>query len=138
MIIANSHSISQWCIFSQVQKVECTGKVMSWWRFWEKPKKRTFNDPLLKDGRMWLSELRNICEMNFDNPEEAKRQIRQMQVEWNDSFNEGTISKANKEGLEGRAYRLLTCNDNEWITWLDDLDFWKMGWKPVSNNEDKV
>ena len=50
---------------------------------------------------MWLSELRNICEMNFDNPEEAKRQIRQMQVEWNDSFNEGTISKANKEGLEG-------------------------------------
>ena len=111
---------------------------MPWWKFWEKPQKRTFNDPLLKDGRMWLSELRNICEMNFDNPEEAKRQIRQMQVEWNDSYNIGTISKANKDGLEGRAFRLLTCNDNEWLTWLDDLDFWKMGWRPVSSDEDKV
>ena len=85
---------------------------MSWWKFWEKPKKKIFNDPLLKDGRMWLSELRNICEMNFDNPEEAKRQIRQMQIEWNDSFNEGTITKANKDGLEGRAYRLLNSNKN--------------------------
>ena len=111
---------------------------MSWWKFWEKPKKKIFNDSLLKDGRMWLSELRNICEMNFDNPEEAKRQIRQMQVEWNDSFDEGTITKANKDGLEGRAYRLLNSNDVEWLTWLDDLDFWKMGWKPVSTDEDKV
>ena len=68
----------------------------------------------------------------------TKRQIRQMQVEWNDSFNVGTISKANKDGLEGRAFRLLTCNDNEWLTWLDDLDFWKMGWRPVSSDEDKV
>ena len=53
---------------------------MSWWRFWKKSEKKTFNDPLLKDGRMWLSDLRNLCEMNFDNPEEARRQIRQMQM----------------------------------------------------------
>ena len=110
---------------------------MRWWKFWEKPKKKTFNDPLLKDGRMWLSELRNLCEMNFDNPEEARRQIRQMQVEWQDCSEAGTISNANKKGLESRAFRLLTCTDKEWIHWLDDLDFWKMGWRPVSPEQDK-
>lgn len=87
---------------------------------------------------MWLSDLRNLCEMNFDNPEEARRQIRQMQIEWNDCYNLGTLSSANKDGLESRAFRLLSCTDREWINWLDNLDFWKMGWKPVSDSEDKV
>lgn len=111
---------------------------MSWWPFGKKPKKVISEDPLLKDGRMWLSDLRNLCEMNFDNPEEARRQIRQMQVEWQDGFDSGVISKANREGLEVRAFRLLSCTDKEWINWLDDLDFWKMGWKYVSPEEDKV
>jgi len=48
------------------------------------------------------------------------------------------LTKANLEGLESRAFHLLTCDDSEWMRWLDDLDFWKPGWKPVTDdtNED--
>ena len=41
----------------------------------------------------------------------------------------GHLSPANREGLEARAFRLLSCPDDEWMHWLDDLDFWKTGWK---------
>lgn len=110
---------------------------MGWWPFGKKEKtRRVVNDPLLKDNRTWISELRDICEMNFDSPPEARRHIRRMQVEWNDAANEGVLSATNREGLESRAFRLLTCDDREWVNWLDDLDFWKAGWKPTIENED--
>jgi hypothetical protein len=107
---------------------------MGWWPFAKKPAKRVINDPLLKDNRTWISELRDLCEMNFDTPEEARRQIRHRQVEWRNSCSEGILTKANLEGLESRAFHLLTCDDSEWMRWLDDLDFWKPGWKPVTDN----
>ena len=93
--------------------------------------------PMQKDGRTWLLELRDACERNFDNPEEAKRLIRQMQVDWDDCRNKGTLSSVNKKGLESRAYRLLAANDKEWLQWLDDLEFWKVGWRPCNDEEDK-
>ncbi|HJL97573.1 MAG TPA: hypothetical protein QF401_05415, partial [Candidatus Poseidoniaceae archaeon] len=82
----------------------------------------------------WIGELRDACEMNFDQPEEARRQIRQMQVEWRDAVEQGMLNSQNREGLESRAFRLLTCNDKEWLAWLDNLDFWKAGWKPENNS----
>ena len=94
------------------------------------------SDPLLKDNRTMISELRDTCEMNFDNPEEARLQIRRMQVEWSDASRDGLISDVNRSGLEARAFRLLTCNDNEWLAWLDNLNFWKPGWKPEGDDED--
>tara|TARA_B100001093_G_scaffold516803_1_gene596498 strand:+ start:42148 stop:42480 length:333 start_codon:yes stop_codon:yes gene_type:complete len=110
---------------------------MGWWPFGKKNTARKIvNDPLLKDARTWISELRDTCEMNFDNPEEARRHIRRMQVEWNDAAIEGVLSAANREGLESRAFRLLSCDDSEWVNWLDNLEFWKAGWKPSSANED--
>ena len=42
-----------------------------------------------------------------------------------------------REGLEGRAFRLLSCTDKEWLGWLDD-DFWKAGWKPGVEGEDEA
>ena len=109
------------------------GSYMGWWPFAKKKGPvGNINDPLLKDHRTWLSELRDVCEMNFDSPEEARRRIRHMQVEWKECLDNGTLSDANREGLESRAYRLLTCSDDEWMTWLDDLEFWKVGWKPDS------
>lgn len=104
---------------------------MGWWPFGKKtqPTKR-INDPLRKDTRQWLSELRDVCEMNFDNPEGARREIRQMQVNWHQAFSEGILPEYNREGLESRAYRLLACADDEWMNWLDDEEFWKPGWRP--------
>ncbi|MDC3316746.1 hypothetical protein OAV29_00715 [Candidatus Poseidoniaceae archaeon] len=112
---------------------------MGWWPFGKKSdsKRQIINDPLRKDTRVWLSELRDICEMNFDNPEAARRQIRQMQVDWHQAFSEGVLPQYNREGLESRAFRLLSCSDDEWISWLDDDNFWKPGWRPEQeNNED--
>jgi|TARA_B110000211_G_scaffold203929_1_gene237069 hypothetical protein len=111
---------------------------MGWWPFAKKSAKRVVNDPLLKDNRTWISELRDLCEMNFDAPEEARRQIRHRQVEWRNSYSEGILTKANLEGLESRAFHLLTCDDSEWVRWLDDLEFWKPGWKPVTNDTNEA
>ena len=88
---------------------------MGWWPFGKKSdsKRQIINDPLRKDTRVWLSELRDICEMNFDNPEAARRQIRQMQVDWHQAFSEGVLPQYNREGLESRAFRLLSCSDDE-------------------------
>lgn len=112
---------------------------MGWWPF---GKKRNApysgsGDPMLKDTRTWLNDLRDACEMNFDTPEEARRQIRQMQVEWHDAMEAGTMHATLREGLESRAFRLLTCSDEEWLGWLDDLTFWKPGWKPAESSENE-
>ena len=77
---------------------------MGWWPFGKKPKEASnHNDPILKDTRTWLSELRDACEMNFDAPEEARRQIRHMQVEWKEAMDRGDMTPSLREGLEGRA-----------------------------------
>ena len=112
---------------------------MGWWPFGKKSttSRPVVNDPLLKDTRTWISELRDICEMNFDQPEEARRRIRKMQVEWRDAMEEGMLNPSNREGLESRAFRLLTCTDKEWLAWLDNLDFWKAGWKPENVGENE-
>lgn len=112
---------------------------MGWWPFGKKrlPASNP-NDPILKDTRTWLAELRDACELNFDNPEEARRQIRQMQVEWKDAMDRGDMAPHLREGLESRAFRLLTCSDSEWMGWLDDLAFWKAGWKPTQGDENEA
>ena len=112
---------------------------MGWWPFRKKARVTSnANDPILKDTRMWLSELRDACEMNFDQPEEARRQIRQMQVEWKEAMDRGDMAPSLREGLESRAFRLLTCSDTEWLGWLDDLKFWKAGWKPEHDDENEA
>lgn len=110
---------------------------MGWWPFSKPRPPRRVIQPIMKDGRTWLLELRDLCERNFDNPEEAKRKIRQMQVEWEECVVNGSLSNINKQGLESRAIRLLSSSDSEWLHWLDDLEFWKTGWKPVSDLTDK-
>ena len=113
--------------------------IMGWWPFGKKRASTAYNnDPILKDTRTWLSELRDACELNFDNPEEARRQIRHMQVEWKDAMDRGDMAPHLREGLESRAFRLLTCTDKEWLVWLDDLAFWKAGWKPPQGNENEA
>ena len=113
------------------ESIVAKNDTMGWWPFGKKASsKKRIDDPLRKDTRQWLSELRDVCEMNFDNPEGARREIRQMQVHWHQAFSEGILPEYNREGLESRAYRLLSCHDDEWMRWLDNDEFWKPGWRP--------
>ncbi|MEK9730577.1 MAG: hypothetical protein VW230_02325 [Candidatus Poseidoniales archaeon] len=99
-----------------------------WWKFWSK--KQTYsNDPILKTYTIWLAELRESCERHYDKPEQGREQIEIFRLEWKRSHEEGTLSKVNMKGLENRAEMLMTCNDDEWLSWLDNLEFWKPGWK---------
>ena len=121
----------------QVHEPQQQAPGMGWWPFGKrKGSGSNPNDPILKDTRTWLAELRDACEMNFDQPEEARRQIRQMQVEWMDAQQCGDMAPSLREGLEARAFRLLTCNDKEWLAWLDNLDFWKAGWRPDTDENE--
>ncbi|MFQ3317333.1 MAG: hypothetical protein ACI8T6_000760 [Candidatus Poseidoniaceae archaeon] len=127
--------------YTYVQNVIGKGQelgVMGWWPFGRKAKtgRAPIDDLLLKDNRILISELRDACELNFDNPEEARRQIRRMQVEWSDATRDGMLSDINRSGLDARAFRLLTCEDSEWMIWLDNLEFWKPGWNPEADDED--
>ena len=53
-----------------------------------------------------------------------------MAGEWSDANREGVMEDSLLEGLNMRAYRLLNCTDDEFSKWLDDLNFWKPGWRP--------
>lgn len=98
------------------------------WRFWTK-KHNLSNDPILKTYANWLAELRESCEHHYEQPVEGRRQIELLRSEWKDSHDDGTLTKVNLRGLESRARVLLSCNDSEWLHWLDNLEFWKPGWK---------
>ena len=108
---------------------------MGWWPFKKKERARPIPDVIRRDTRSWLSDLQEICERNFDTPEEARRQIRQMAGEWSDANREGVMEDSLLEGLNMRAYRLLNCTDDEFSKWLDDLNFWKPGWRPEGVRE---
>ena len=82
---------------NQLQKVLLLRDYMGWWPFSKKESPKRVVEPITKDGRTWLLELRDMCERNFDNPEEAKRRIRQMQVEWQECLDNGSLSLVNKE-----------------------------------------
>ncbi len=107
---------------------------MSWWPF--KRKSKPLQDDLhIRGTRVWLQDLREACEMNFDNPEEGRRLVRQMQIEWTDSHSEGDVDGALRDGLDRRALRLLRATDDEWLKWLDDDNFWKPGWRDEPRGE---
>lgn len=108
---------------------------MGWWPFAKKSQNRKVPDVIRRDTRTWLSDLQEICEKNFDSPEEARRQIRQMAGEWKDANSDGIMDDSLFEGLNMRAYRLLNCRDDEFSDWLDNLNFWKPGWRPEGLNE---
>ncbi|MGB0164330.1 MAG: hypothetical protein ACPF9I_02805 [Candidatus Thalassarchaeaceae archaeon] len=108
----------------------CYEGIMFWdWLFRKKPKGHMDNEPHILGTRVWLQELREICERNFDNRAEGQRFVRELQVEWEDSWKRQEIEDTLKQGLDRRALRLLRANDSEWSEWLDNDRFWMPGWK---------
>ena len=104
---------------------------MKWWPFKKSQKKVTIHDSKIhvKGTRIWLQNLQEVCEKNFDNPTEAKRLIRQMQIEWKEAAKLKEIDLELIEGLDRRAFYLLKADEKEWNELLDNLKFWRPGWK---------
>ncbi len=94
------------------------------------------NEPHVKGSRMWLQELRELCEYSYNNRKVGQNKILQMKDEWKSSFESGEIEKVLFDGLNRRAKRLLDAEDAEWIVHLDDEEFWKVGWR-IEEAEDE-
>ena len=104
--------------------------IMGWkWDFWRKRTGNIGNEPHILGTRVWLQELREVCERCFDNREEGQRLVRELQVEWGDAWKRMEVEGSLKQGLDRRALRLLRANDSEWSEWLDNERFWMPGWK---------
>ena len=99
--------------------------------FTKSRKDRSYVDSQIhvKGTRVWIQELRDVCEKNFNAPHEGKRLIREMQIEWKDAAKRKEIKLELIEGLDRRAFYLLKANDDEWSELLDNLSFWRPGWK---------
>ena len=104
---------------------------MTWWPFRKPHKYKTNNERQIhiKGTRVWLQELQEICEKNFNSPHEGKRLIREMQIEWKDAAELKEIELELIEGLDRRAFYLLKADEKEWTEILDNLNFWRPGWK---------
>ena len=109
-------------------------RFMRWWPFGKRHEKEVNDTPHIKGARMWLQDLREICEKNYQNPSAGQSLVREIQVEWTDANKRGDLDDSLKQGLDRRAFRLLRADADEWILWLDNEEFWKPGWKGGFNN----
>ena len=103
---------------------------MGWWPFSRKGDTKPSHDVHIKGTRVWIQELQQACERHYNLPPQAHSIIREIQIEWSDAYRNGDINKELFEGLERRAFHLLRADGEEWIKLLDDLEFWKPGWRP--------
>ena len=101
---------------------------MGWWPF-KRREKPLNDDPHIKGTRVWLTELREMCERNFDNHVEGQRRISELQIEWKEAHKEAEVDEGLLQGLERRAYRLLKADSSDWLAWLDNEEFWQPGWR---------
>ena len=104
------------------------GSKVGWWPF----KRREVildSDPHIRGTRVWLTDLRDICERNFNSHTEGQRLLRELQVEWKEAHELGEVPDELLEGLERRTYRLLRADAEQWLGWLDDDEFWLPGWR---------
>jgi hypothetical protein len=107
---------------------------MSWWPF--KRKSKPFQeDPHIRGTQVWLQDLREVCERNFDNPTEGQRMVRELQVEWTAANAREEVDEALLAGLNRRTLRLLRADADEWLKWLDEDEFWKPGWRDEPREE---
>ncbi len=103
---------------------------MGWWPFAKKKSMDAGDNLHIKGTRVWIEELQRVCERHYDLPAQAHILIREMQVEWTSAKQKDEIDQDLFDGLERRAFYLLRADAKEWLTLLDDLDFWKVGWRP--------
>ena len=101
---------------------------MGWWPF-KRKEKVLEEEPHMRGTRMWIQDLREICERCYDNHEEGQRQVGVMQAEWNEARDREEVASSLLDGLERRAYKLLQADAETWLEWLDNEEFWNPGWR---------
>ena len=99
---------------------------MGWWPF--RKKRSLHSEPHVRGSKMWIQDLREVCEKSFDNREAGQLEVESLREEWQEAFSEKEGDETLLEGLERRATFLLVAGDSEWSDLLDDEDFWKAGW----------
>ena len=104
---------------------------MGWWPFSRKSSDDGGDNLHIKGTKVWLEALREVCEKHHDKPEAGRSRVREMQIEWKAAHRQGDLDDTLFDGLERRAFQLTRASDTEWLTWLDDEDFWKPGWRAI-------
>jgi|TARA_B100001113_G_scaffold344010_1_gene331909 hypothetical protein len=99
---------------------------MGWWPF---RRKRVFHsEPHIKGSKMWIQDLRECCERNFDQRAEGQLEVSKIREKWRKAHSDGEVDEPLLEGLERRSDLLIEAKDSEWSKLLDDEGFWKAGW----------
>ena len=77
---------------------------------------------------MWIQDLRECCERNFDQTEEGQLEVSKIREKWRKAHSDGEVDEPLLEGLERRSDLLIEAQDSEWSKLLDNEGFWKAGW----------
>ncbi len=115
---------------------------MGWWPFSRskssaEPSSSQLDNPHIKGTKVWIEELQQACERNYNSPTSGHMLIREMQIEWSDAHQDGDIGEELFAGLERRSFHLLRAEGKDWINLLDDLEFWKPGWRADGERSDE-
>ena len=103
------------------------------WRPFKKKRVARFSEPHLRGSRVWIQDLREVCERHYDSRASGQELVIEIQNEWKNAHSQGEVDESLLDGLERRANRLLVANDEEWMECLDDEEFWKPGWGSKSD-----
>lgn len=106
---------------------------MGWWRFKRESTVDDFvDDPHIKGTRYWLNDLRYACEISYDDYQGGQKLVRELQEEWKTVYAKDELNADLHVGLELRAAHLLRCEEEDWLTLLDNEEFWLPGWRPAA------
>tara|TARA_Y100000588_G_scaffold308660_1_gene333330 strand:+ start:15115 stop:15435 length:321 start_codon:yes stop_codon:yes gene_type:complete len=100
---------------------------MGWWPF-RRGAQDFQNEPHIRGSKMWIQDLREVCEMSFNEREKGQNGVERMRLEWKKAHSLGEVDESLLLGLERRAEKLLNADDSEWSLLLDNDNFWKAGW----------
>ncbi|MBJ08003.1 MAG: hypothetical protein CMB60_03020 [Euryarchaeota archaeon] len=77
---------------------------------------------------MWIQDLRESCERNFDQRAKGQLEVEEIRNKWMEAHSDGEVDESLLDGLERRYELLIVAKDPEWSKLLDNEDFWKVGW----------
>jgi len=99
---------------------------MGWLPF--RKKKRFHSEPHIRNSKMWIQELREVCERNFNDRSEGQLGVEKIRTKWREAHSYGEVADSLLDGLERRSFLLINAGDSEWGLLLDNEEFWKVGW----------
>ncbi len=77
---------------------------------------------------MWIQELREVCERNFNDRSEGQLGVEKIRTKWREAHSDGEVADSLLDGLERRSFLLIDAEDSGWGLLLDNEEFWKVGW----------